>query len=59
MALQLADIAKPRGKLRRTQGQIPGQLKKLHWWANDQGHPIPSGLVLTYDGARPAIAHPP
>lgn len=27
--------------------------KKLHWWAIDQGHPIPSGLVLTYDGDPP------
>jgi hypothetical protein len=27
--------------------------KKLHWWGIDQGHPIPSGLVLTYDGDPP------
>jgi hypothetical protein len=26
---------------------------KIHWWAIDQGHPIPSGLVLTYDGLPP------
>lgn len=27
--------------------------KKLHWWGIDQGHPIPNGLVLTYDGDPP------
>lgn len=27
--------------------------RKVHWWGIDQGHPIPSGLVLLYDG------HPP
>ena len=26
---------------------------KVHWWAIDQGHPIPSGLVLKYDGVPP------
>ena len=27
--------------------------KKVHWWSIDQGHPIPSGLVLVYDGQPP------
>ncbi len=27
--------------------------RKIHWWGIDQGHPIPAGLVLIYDG------HPP
>lgn len=26
---------------------------KVHWWAIDQGHPIPAGLVLKYDGVPP------
>lgn len=26
---------------------------KVHWWAIDQGHLIPSGLVLKYDGVPP------
>jgi hypothetical protein len=26
---------------------------KVHWWAIDQGHPIPVGLVLKYDGVPP------
>jgi len=29
------------------------QQKKISWWGIDQGHPIPSGLELIYDG------HPP
>ena len=24
--------------------------KKFHWWGIDQGHPVPSGLELIYDG---------
>lgn len=27
--------------------------KKVHWWAIDQKHPIPDGLVLIYDGQPP------
>ena len=27
--------------------------KKVIWWSIDQGHPIPSGLVLIYDGQPP------
>ncbi len=27
--------------------------RKVHWWGIDQGHPIPKGLILVYDG------HPP
>jgi hypothetical protein len=27
--------------------------KKIHWWGIDQGHPIPSGLSLVYDGQPP------
>ena len=30
-----------------------GRQSKVHWWAIDQGHPIPSGLVLKYDGVPP------
>ncbi len=26
---------------------------KVHWWGIDRGHPIPSGLVLKYDGVPP------
>ncbi len=26
---------------------------KIHWWAIEQGHPIPSGLILKYDGVPP------
>lgn len=26
---------------------------KVHWWSVDQGHPIPFGLVLKYDGIPP------
>lgn len=37
-----------------TQGTKDKKLqRKVHWWGIDQGHPIPSGLVLLYDG------HPP
>lgn len=27
--------------------------KKIHWWGIDQGHPVPSGLSLVYDGNPP------
>jgi hypothetical protein len=27
--------------------------KKIHWWGIEQGHPIPSGLELIYDGQPP------
>lgn len=27
--------------------------KKIHWWGIDQGHPIPQGLLLLYDGQPP------
>src|SRR5689334_15222083 len=27
--------------------------KKIHWWGIDQGHPIPSGLAIVYDGQPP------
>ena len=27
--------------------------KKIHWWGIDQGHPIPSGLRIVYDGQPP------
>lgn len=26
---------------------------KVHWWAIEQGHPIPAGLILKYDGVPP------
>ncbi len=26
---------------------------KVHWWAIEQGRPIPSGLILKYDGVPP------
>lgn len=29
------------------------QQKKISWWGIDQGHPIPSGLTLVYDGQPP------
>lgn len=29
------------------------QMKKINWWAIDKGHPMPSGLVLKYDGNPP------
>ncbi len=27
--------------------------EKRHWWAIEQGHPLPTGLVLKYDGNPP------
>ncbi|HEY0684004.1 MAG TPA: hypothetical protein VGD45_16860 [Steroidobacter sp.] len=27
--------------------------KEVHWWGIDQGHPLPSGLSLVYDGKPP------
>lgn len=27
--------------------------KKINWWGIDQNHPIPSGLLLLYDGQPP------
>ncbi|MGN6655511.1 MAG: hypothetical protein ACTHJ9_09250 [Rhodanobacter sp.] len=31
---------------------------KIHWWSIELGQPIPSGLILKYDGVPPGALHP-